>query len=141
VPLLTSKNRRLVLAFAVAPLGPSLVLIAISLAGRPLEGLWAAALITPISYLVTAFPGSLLYLIARQFGIVNAATCALIGSISGGMAGCCLMWNSVRQALQGGAQANWAPSVTVAIIAGLLGGGTGLLFWWLSRARSVGRMP
>lgn len=129
------------LAFALAPLAPALVLIAISLAGRPLEGLWVAAFITPISYIAAAFPGSLLYLIARRLGIANAATCALIGSISGGMAGICLMWNSVRQALQDGAQANWAPSVTVAIIAGLLGAGAGLLFWRLSRAGAEERMP
>jgi hypothetical protein len=141
VPLMTSESKRLVLAFVLAPLAPSLVLFAISLVGHPLEGLWGAALITPISYIAAAFPGSLLYFIARRLGIVSAATCTLIGCVSGGMAGFCLMWNSVRQALQDGAQANWAPSVTVAIIAGLLGGGAGFLFWWLSRARSVGPMP
>jgi hypothetical protein len=141
VPVLTSGTRRLLLAFALAPLAPSLVFIAIAIVGHPLDGLWGAALITPISYIAAVFPGSLLYFIARRLGIVSAATCALIGCISGGMAGFCLMWNSVRQALQDGAQANWAPSVTVAIIAGLLGGGTGLLSWWISRARPAGTMP
>jgi hypothetical protein len=38
----TAENKRLVLALLLSPLAPSFVLIAISLAGHPLEGLWAA---------------------------------------------------------------------------------------------------
>ncbi len=137
----TAENKRLVLALLLSPLAPSFVLIAISLAGHPLEGLWAAALITPVSYVAALFPGSLLYFAARRLGIVSAAACIGIGCISGGMAGFCLMWNSVRQAWEDGPQGNWAPAITVAVIAGLLGAGAGLLFWWISRARPPAPMP
>lgn len=122
MPLMTDENKRLALAFVLAPLVPSSVLIAISLVGHPLEGLWGAVLITPVSYIAAFFPGSLLYFAARRLGIASAAVCVGIGSISGGMASFCLMWNSVRQAWEDGPQGNWAPSITVAVIAGLLGG-------------------
>lgn len=133
MPVITNERRKLLLAFSIAPLIPALVLLAISLAGHPLEGLWGVALIAPISYVVAVCPGALLYFSLRRFGAASAFGCTAIGILCGAFASLYYMRDSIEHAWADGPQANWAPSVTFAIIASVLGGLSGYVFWRISR--------
>jgi len=125
-------TQRVWLAAALAPLVPSIILLALSLISNPYEGMWVIMLVLPVSYATTLVPGLPLYLLFRGISWDSAIGCIFIGVVCSSTATAFFMRHSIQDALSAGVASAWYPAASLATFAALLGSAAGFTFWKIS---------
>lgn len=125
---------RLTTAALVSPAVPGALLILISLAGRPREGIWLLQIALPIGYLAMLLLGIPLHLLFRHLRLYAVWIYLLAGFICGIAPAVIIFWEAIIKNLSGGSSASsWSPFVGFAIFTGTLGLFAAWVFWLIAR--------
>jgi hypothetical protein len=122
----TSKGKRLALGLALAPLAPGLLVLALSLLGKPSEGIWALKLIAMFAYPAMIVLGLPLHLLFQRSGWTSVWPYLIAGTIAGAVVAY-FVFPSLQVA------GSSPSSIAIAAICAFFGAVTAATFWLIAK--------
>jgi len=133
MPAIRAEVKRSLLAFTIAPLVPSVMIIILAFLGRPAEAIWSAVFVLLLSYATMLFPGAPLCYVVWRLRWNSVWAFIAIGVVCSTVAAAFVMQGPITSFLTNEKGATLRGFLMLAIVASIFGAVTGYVFWRIVR--------